>query len=114
MQAPVPADLPGPRALAETAVLLSELDRLRAVVLGRVADVDTRGLHALDDAPTTGSWLQGRGGTLGRAAVALARRLSRLPAVTEGVHEGRLPVEVAGLVARSLEELRRHVDRPAA
>ncbi len=107
-----PVDLPGPQALAETAVLLRELERLRAVVLGRVADVDTRGLHTQDAAPTTSSWLQAQGGGLDRDDVALARRLPGLPALAAAVSDGTVTVEAAGLVARSVAELRRHVDRP--
>lgn len=112
VRAQVPTDLPPAQALAETAVLLRELDRLRAVALARVADVETRQLHALDAAPSTGTWLQQRGGTLDRSDVALARRLPRMPALADAVADGALPLAAAEQVARAVDLLRRHVDRP--
>jgi hypothetical protein len=57
MTAQPAADLPGAQALLETQVLLVQLDRLKALVLGRVADVDNRQLHTLDDSPSTSAWV---------------------------------------------------------
>jgi hypothetical protein len=53
MTAQTPADIPAAQALLETQVLLVQLDRLKALALGRVADVDNRQLHTLDDSPST-------------------------------------------------------------
>jgi len=50
-------ELPGPQALADTAELMRQVQRLHIVQLQRLADVDARGVHALDDAASTGSWV---------------------------------------------------------
>ena len=84
-------ELPGAQALAETAVLLRLVQRLQLVQLQRLADVDTRGLYALEDAPSTGSWLAGQQLELDRSQVALARALRALPLVAEQVADGGLP-----------------------
>ena len=55
--AQVPANLPGGQALTDATALVAELERLRSLVLTRVADVDARTLHAMADAPSTGTWL---------------------------------------------------------
>lgn len=53
----VPSALPGTVALADTAALLVLGERLRAVTLTHVADVDARKLHHDAGAPTTSSWV---------------------------------------------------------
>jgi hypothetical protein len=70
LAAQAPADLPGPQAVADATVLLTELERLRALVLTRVADVDTRQLHTLADAPSTGTWLAAQQTSLTRTELA--------------------------------------------
>ncbi|MBK5306256.1 MAG: hypothetical protein JJD92_06160 [Frankiaceae bacterium] len=79
MSAQSPADIAGPQALLETQVLLVQLDRLRSLALTRVADVDTRQLHALDDSPSTAAWVAEQQTSMPRSDVALARRLERYP-----------------------------------
>ena len=83
-----PADLPGPQALADATVLVAELERLRALVLTRLADVDTRQLHTLADAPSTGTWLTAQHSSLTRTELALARRLAAFPALATAVDTG--------------------------
>jgi len=73
------ADIPPAQALLETSVLLVQQDRLRAVTLSRVADVDTRGLHDLDGSPSTGAWVAEQHTSMNRSQVALARELDRVP-----------------------------------
>jgi hypothetical protein len=75
------ADLPAPQANADATALVHLRERLRSVVLTRVADVDARDLHTLADAPSTGTWLAAQHTSLTRSEVALARRLSAVPAV---------------------------------
>jgi hypothetical protein len=110
--AQVPAELPGPQALADTAELLRQVERLRAGLLGRIADVDRRQLHVIDGAPSTSSWVDTQQTSLDRGEVALARRMSTLPRVEEAVRHGLLSIAVAEQVGRALTKLRRHVDRP--
>ena len=111
LRAVAAVELPGPQALTECAVLMSELDRLKAVVLARVADVDTRGLHDLDDAPTAASWVARQESGLDRGDVTLARRLERYPALAARVGDG-LGLDAAARIATALGTLRPHVDRP--
>src|SRR4051812_20250022 len=49
MAAKTPADIPPTQALLEAQVLLVQADRMRALALARVADVENRQLYALDD-----------------------------------------------------------------
>ena len=107
-----PADLPGPVALADAALLLAELDRLRAVVAARLADVDRRQLHVLDGAGSVGRWVDARGSGVDRAEVALARKLDRLPAVAARLADGGLGLPAAVAVGQALDRVRRHLDRP--
>ena len=106
------ADLPGPQAIVDATALVQALERLRSVVLTRVADVDARDLHALADAPSTGTWLAAQQTSLTRSEVALARRLSAFPAVAAAVDAGDLSVAVAARVIAALVKVRPHVDRP--
>ncbi len=107
-----PADLPEFQALAEAGMLLRQLDTLRAVGLARVADVDKRGLHTHEGAPSTATWVAQQQTGMDRSEVALARRLDRMPRVSEQVLAGGLRVEAAQRISAALEKLRRHVDRP--
>lgn len=111
LAAQVPADLPGPQALAETQLILTELDRLKVIALRRVADVDRRGLADLDGAPSTATWVAQQQTGLGRGDVALARRLERFPLLAERVFDG-LSVGAAQKIGAALTKLRPHVDRP--
>jgi hypothetical protein len=106
------ADLPGEQAMAEATVLVKELERLRGVVLTRIADVDRRTLHTLADAPSTGTWVAAQQTSLTRAEVALARRLAAFPVVAAAVDDGTMSVAVAARVAAALVKARPHVDRP--
>ena len=112
LAAQVAVELPGAQALAETAVLLRLVQRLQLVQLQRLADVDTRGLYALEDAPSTGSWLAGQQLELERSQVALARALRALPLVAEQVADGGLPLRSAKLIDTALGKVGRFLDRP--
>ena len=112
VRAQVAVDLPGRQAVAEAQVLLQQLEALRSVVLTRIADVDTRQLHALADAPSTAGWLDAQQTSLSRGEVAFARRLAAFPAVAAAVDSGRLSVTGAGRVAAALVKARPHLDRP--
>ena len=107
-----PAELPGPQALADTCVLLTQVERLRAGLLGRIADVEHRKLHVLDGASSTPAWVEAQQTSLGRGEVALARRMSSLPRLEQALRDGQLSIAVAERVAKALAGLRRHLDRP--
>ena len=106
-----PAELPGPQALADTTELLTQVARLRAGLLGRIADVEHRKLHVLDGAGSTSSWVEAQQTSLDRGEVALARRMSSLPRLEQAVRDGLLSIAVAERVGQALARLRRHVDR---
>ena len=90
----VPADLPGPVALADTAALLGLGERLRAVTLGHVADVDARQLHTADGSPSTSSWIAALQTSVPAGELALAKRLSAMPCLASAVESGLLSVAV--------------------
>jgi hypothetical protein len=110
----VPADLPGPQALADTAGLLVLADGLQRVVLARLGDVDVRRLAAIDGAPTTSSWLRAQpvDTTALVASVATSRRLVQHPSLGEAVADGRLSPRAAEQLGKTLASLRPHLDRP--
>ncbi|GAC1611758.1 MAG: hypothetical protein NVS3B26_27810 [Mycobacteriales bacterium] len=111
LAAQAPAELPGGQALMETRQLLVQQDRLRAVALARVADVETRQLHDLDDAPSTPTWVARQQTSMTRSQVTLARRLERVPQVAARIAAGGLSVDGGVRVERALAVLRPHVDR---
>ncbi len=80
-------------------------------MLSRVADVDRRGLHALDDAPSTATWIARQESGLDRGEVALARRLDRYPLLAQRVGDG-LGLDAAGRIAAALSRVRPLVDQP--
>lgn len=105
------AELPGPQALLVTQVLLVQQDRLRALTLSRIADVDNRRLHELDESPSTAAWIAEQQTSTTRAEVALARKLGRVPLVAARIAEGGLSVDGGVKISRALSSLRPHVDR---
>jgi hypothetical protein len=107
-----PADIPGPEALRETQVLLTQLDVLKAIALARVADVETRQLHVLDDSPSTSAWVAEQQTSMPRSDVALARKLQRFPLLADRLEAGGLSMNGGVLIGRALTALRPHVDRP--
>jgi hypothetical protein len=107
-----PADLDGAASLDLARELLTASDRVRALALRAVADVDKRDLWALDGAPSTGTWVADQPSSMPRADVTLARRLEVVPQVAAAVAEGGLSLDDAVLLQRALSKLRQHVDRP--
>jgi len=93
-------------------VLLREAERLRTVALGRIDDVETRKLHRLDGAGSTASWVAQQQTSLDRTEVALARRLSSFPLISQALRTGGLATSVAARLAAALVKLRRHLNRP--
>lgn len=104
--------LPPAQALLEIQVLLVQQDRMRALTLARLADVEKRQLHDLDGSPSTASWVAEQQTSTTRADVALARKLDRFPLVAARIAAGGLSVDGGVKVSRALSALRRHVDRP--
>ena len=111
LRAQVPAELPGPQALAETGVLLAQVEQLRVVLLDRLADVDLRRLSVLDGAATASSWVGAQHTSIDRSEVALAKRLSRTPQVQAALHDGTVTIGAARRVAAAMATARRHLDR---
>src|SRR5687768_8821313 len=106
-----PTEQPGTVALTETAVLLATLDKIKAIALARVADVDRRGLYELDGSPTTASWVAQQQTGMDRSEVALAKRLDRFPQLAQTVFDG-LGLDAAQRIGAALTKLRRHLDHP--
>jgi hypothetical protein len=112
LAAQAPAEMAPDTALLVTQELLVAHDRLQALALRHVADVDRRELHALDDSPSTGLWVAEQATSFGRAQVALAGKLDRIPQVAARIAEGGLSVDAGVLIGRALDRLRRLVDQP--
>lgn len=112
MAAQAPADIVPAQALLETQVLLVQQDRLKALTLSRVADVDTRGLHDLDGSPSTGMWIAEQQTSMPRSEIALARKLERAPLVAARIAAGGLSVAGGVKICKALTALRPHLDRP--
>ena len=110
--AETPAELPGPVALADTRALMAVGDALRAAALGRLADVEARQLYALEDASSTGAWVDTQPCAAGRDEVSLARRFTRMPHVRDQVAAGQLSIRTASAVGVALDKAARHLDRP--
>jgi len=113
LRAQRPAELPGPQALAETGVLLAQVEQLRVVLLDRLADVDLRRLSVLDGAATASSWVAAQHTSIDRGEVALAKRLSRTPQVQDALREGTVTIGAARRIAAAMATVRRYLDRPA-
>ena len=112
LSAESPADIPPAQALLVAQVLLVQQDRLKALALTRVADVDTRQLHVLDDSPSTAAWVAEQQTSMPRSDVALARKLARYPLLAARLAAGGLAMSGGVLVGRALDALRPHLDRP--
>jgi hypothetical protein len=107
------AELPGPAALERTRVVLAELDRLRALALQGLSDVERRDLHELEGAATTATWVAAQGvAGVDRHEVALARRLATVPAVESELRAGAVSVAAACKVAAAMAKARPFLDRP--
>jgi hypothetical protein len=112
LAAQVPADLPPQVALGSTVELMRQYERLGALVLQRLSDVDTRKLHALQDAPTLSSWVTRQHvPAVGATQVTLARRLRSVSHIAAALAEGRLGAAAAGQLARTVATARPHLDR---
>jgi hypothetical protein len=112
MAAQTPADIPGAQALLEAQVLLTQTDVIKALSLQRIADVDTRQLHTLDDSPSTSAWVAEQQTSMPRSEVALARKLDRFPLLAARLTAGGLSLQGGVLISRTLGSLRPYVDRP--
>jgi hypothetical protein len=112
MAAQIPADIPGAQALLEAQVLLNQTDVIKALSLQRIADVDTRQLHTLDDSPSTSAWVAEQQTSMRRSDVALARKLDRVPLVAARIAAGGLSLAGGVQISQALGQLRRFVDRP--
>jgi hypothetical protein len=112
LETTLPAELPGPQALAETEALLAVSQRLRVQLLPRLRDVDARKLHQLRDAKSAGSWLKRTAPDAHSSDLTLARRLGEARYLAAALDAGVVSLQGADLVQKSLGTLRRYLDRP--
>lgn len=106
------ATLDGRDVLAETTALLAQAQRLQLLGLGRLAEVDRRGLHELAGATSTARWVQAQGVAADASSVAVARRLATFPLIAQALLDGRVGLPVAQRLHAALLRLRPHLDRP--
>ncbi len=107
-----PVAQPEAQALEDARALIALKERLDAHLLVRLHDVEQRRLHDYDALPTLSSWVEAQTSSLDRATLGLVHRLGRVPTVARELAEGRVSMLSAQRIARCLESLRRHLDRP--
>ncbi len=108
-----PTELAGPVALDRTRVLLAQAERLSALALQALSDVERRELYLLDGATSAGSWVQALQITgVDRTALALARRLHTVPAVAAALRAGQLSARTAAALTAAAGRARPFLDRP--
>jgi len=112
LETAVPAELPGPQALAETEALLGVSQRLRVQLLARLRDVDARKLHELHEARSAGSWLKQTASDADPSDLTLARRLGDAPSLAAALDAGVVSLRSADVVQAALNKVRRYLDRP--
>jgi hypothetical protein len=107
-----PGELPGPVALQRARDLMRESERLRALSIEALGDVDTRQLFTFADAPSTSAWVKAQQvpGVDG-SEVTLARRLSKARRIAEELKAGRMSAATAARLTRWLLKSRPHLDR---
>ena len=107
-----PRELPGAVALQRAQDLMRESERLRALSIEAVGDVDTRQLFALADAPSTSAWVTAQEVPgVDAAAVTLARRLRKVARIAEELKAGRMSAATAARLTTCLLKARPHLDR---
>jgi len=108
-----PTELAGAVALDRTRVLLAQTERLSALALQALSDVERRELYLLDGATCAGSWVHGlQLPGVDRTALALARRLHTVPAVAAALRAGQLSTRAAAAVTVAAGRARPFLDRP--
>jgi len=108
-----PTELAGAVALDRTQVLLAQTERLSALALQALSDVDRRELYQLDGATCASSWVQGlQLPGVDRTALALARRLHTVPAVAAALRAGQLSTRAAAALTVAAGRARPFLDRP--
>jgi hypothetical protein len=112
LETAVPAELPGPQALAETEALLEVSQRLRVQLLARLRDVDARKLHELREARSASAWLKRAASDADPCDLRLARRLGDAPSLRAALDAGVVSLRGADLVQAALNKVRRYLDRP--
>jgi len=107
------APLPEPQALARARALLQATERLRALALEALADVEVRKLHTLDDAPTVSAWVKSLAvpGVDGRD-ITLARRLRQVPQIRTEITAGRMSGRTAAVLTTAVAKARPFLDHP--
>jgi hypothetical protein len=106
-----PVELDGATALRRAAAVLVARERLGAVALAAIRDVDRRELYALDACGTTRSWLRTQlGGDQGQ--LELARRLGKRPQVAAALARGEVSGRAAGQLCSALEKVPTEVAEP--
>jgi hypothetical protein len=107
-----PVELEPAAALERTRLLLAQAERLKALALRAVADVDTRQLHLLDGVPTASAWVKGLGVPgIDARETALARRLRSVPRVRAELLAGRLSAVGASQVAAAVAKAKPFLDK---
>lgn len=107
-----PSDLAPAVALERTRLMMVQCERLKALALRALADVDSRQLHLIDEQPTTTAWVQAQHVPgMGKQEVALARRLRKVPTVAEQLQAGLISAPDAAKVTTTVAKARPFLDQ---
>jgi hypothetical protein len=101
-----PTDIPEAQALADLALLLTQVERLRVLRLRRLVDAQRRQLHHHADEPTLASWVRRRHDGVPGRDVALSRSIRPFSQLYQAVEDGSVSLEAAAEVARVLGKIR--------
>ncbi|HWH29749.1 MAG TPA: DUF222 domain-containing protein [Mycobacteriales bacterium] len=108
-----PCSLGEGEALARTRALLQSAERMRALAVQALADVESRKLYVLDDTPTVNSWVSGLAVPgVDSAEITLARRLRRVPQIAEEIAAGRMSTKTGSALTSAVTKARPFLDRP--
>ncbi|HUR13749.1 MAG TPA: DUF222 domain-containing protein, partial [Mycobacteriales bacterium] len=107
-----PTALPGPLALAEAEALERLVQRLRVLLLPRLADLHGRRLFELAGFHSVRGWQHAVAPDAVAADRTLARRLTEMPLLEDAVTGSRVSLSAAHQVAKSVQQVGKHLDRP--
>ncbi|MCU1622201.1 MAG: hypothetical protein JWL79_1046 [Frankiales bacterium] len=107
-----PVELAPEQALSDLEALLEADQRLRVARLARLTDAHIRKLAALEDEPSIQTWARHRFDDVPRDDISAAGTLRPYVHLRGQVQARLVGVEAGKLVARALQKLRPHVDRP--
>ena len=108
-----PVSLEPVQALARARWLLQATERMKALSVQALADVETRTLFTADDSPSVHAWVRSlKVPGVDGDEVTLARRLRRVPRIAEEIAAGRMSTRTGSSLSSAVSKARPFLDRP--